>query len=96
MLPFLEPETLPGSEGLGGVFQHPQLVEEHHVKDNQQHQTGRETGKNKTSEKESGPGISPLLPMRPRDYRLGQPKHDGDGVRKLKGCVAMVGERRAT
>jgi len=43
MLPFLEPETLPGSEGLGGVFQHPQLVEEHHVKDNQQHQTGRET-----------------------------------------------------
>lgn len=42
MLPFLEPETLPGSEGLCGVFQHPQLVKEHHVKDDQQHQTGKE------------------------------------------------------
>lgn len=38
-LPFLEPQTLPGSEGLGGVFQHPEFVEKHHVKDDQQHQT---------------------------------------------------------
>lgn len=39
-LPFLEPETLPGGEGLGGVLQHPEFVEEHHVEDDQQHQTG--------------------------------------------------------
>lgn len=42
-LPFLEPQTLPGSEGLGGVFQHPEFIEEHHVKDDQQHQTREET-----------------------------------------------------
>ena len=42
-LPFLEPQTLPGSEGLGGIFQHPELVEEHHVEDDQQHQTKEET-----------------------------------------------------
>lgn len=43
-LPFLEPETLPGSEGLGGVLQHPEFVEKHHVEDDQQHQTEEEIG----------------------------------------------------
>lgn len=39
----MEPQTLPGGEGLGGVFQHPEFVEQHYVKDDQQHQTGKET-----------------------------------------------------
>lgn len=42
-LPVLEPQTLPGSEGLGGIFQHPEFVEEHHVEDDQQHQTKKTT-----------------------------------------------------
>lgn len=36
-LPFLEPQALPSSEGLGGVFQHPEFVEEHHIEEDQQH-----------------------------------------------------------
>lgn len=43
-LPFLEPQALPGSEGLGGVLQRPELVEKHHVKEDQQHQARTETG----------------------------------------------------
>lgn len=45
----MEPQTLPGSEGLGGVFQHPEFVEEHHVKDDQQHQTAKETKGDKSN-----------------------------------------------
>lgn len=43
-LPFLEPQALPGSEGLGGVLQRPELVEKHHIKEDQQHQARTETG----------------------------------------------------
>lgn len=43
-LPFLEPQALPGGEGLGGVLQRPELVEKHHVKEDQQHQARTETG----------------------------------------------------
>lgn len=44
-LPFLEPQTLPGSEGLGRMFQHPELVEEHHIEEDQKHQTRKQMGK---------------------------------------------------
>lgn len=40
----MEPQALPGSEGLGGVLQRPELVEKHHVKEDQQHQARTETG----------------------------------------------------
>ena len=40
----MEPQALPGGEGLGGVVQHPEFVEEHHVEEDQQHQARGETG----------------------------------------------------
>lgn len=37
-LPFLESEALPCAQGLSAVFQHPELVEEHYIEHDQQHQ----------------------------------------------------------
>lgn len=42
-LPFMQPQTLPGGQGLCRVLQHPQLVEEHHVEEHQQNQTEGES-----------------------------------------------------
>lgn len=40
-VPLLQPQALPRCERLCGVLQHPELVEQHHVENDQQHQTAK-------------------------------------------------------
>lgn len=64
-LPFLEPQALPGSEGLGGIFQCPELVEKHHIKEDQQHQARTETGKHSHERAPEGDSLGVGTPPHP-------------------------------
>lgn len=44
-VPLLQPQALPRRQRLRGVLQHPELVEQHHVENDQQHQTAEEARK---------------------------------------------------
>lgn len=54
-VPLLEPQALPCCERLGSVLQHPEFVEQHHIENDQQHQTA-----NKEKKQFTGSTAAPL------------------------------------